>query len=211
MATARQMPARKLRAVCRGGLRWRANLSADRRRARSGCAPCKPGRRRLAGPGVADWGDDGFGALSSEKVAQVVGVVGFVRDQSAHWQYGGQQPPAAMNVVHLSCGQHQGVEAALPVGERVDLGRGSATRPADWLSMLPPFAPAAERCARTAELSTPWQTRAGPRWPRVPPVNPAECPSHSSDQSGSTAWCADHTRPVLPANAGPRDTDARCR
>ena len=36
----------------------------------------------------------------------------------------------------------------------MDLGRRAAARTADGLAMLPPFAPAAERCARTAVLST---------------------------------------------------------
>ncbi len=59
-----------------------------------------------------------------------------------------------MDVVDLARRQHQGAEAAGAIGERVDFGRGAAARAADGLVLLPPFAPAAERWARTAVLST---------------------------------------------------------
>jgi hypothetical protein len=45
------------------------------------------------------------------------------------------------------------VRTALGVDERVDFRRPSAARAADRPVFLPPFAPLAERCALTAELS----------------------------------------------------------
>lgn len=57
---------------------------------------------------------------------------------------------------------HQGIEAAASVLEGVNFGCGSPTRAADRLVQLPPFAPAAERCARTAELST--MAKSGGSW-----------------------------------------------
>src|SRR5690606_29949853 len=100
------------------------------------------------------WRDDDFGSLCSQEVAQIVGVVGLVADQAGRRRDRCQQVPRAMDVVGLAGRQEQRVEPAVLVGERVDLGRAPAARAADRLAVLPPFAPAAERCARTAVLST---------------------------------------------------------
>lgn len=49
--------------------------------------------------------------------------------------------------------QVEDVRSALLVDEEVDLGRVATARAPDGLIMLPPFAPAAERCVLTELLS----------------------------------------------------------
>src|SRR5206468_10565196 len=56
-------------------------------------------------------------------------------------------------VCYLSASEHEGKRATLSVCQRVDFRRAAAARTADGLIFLPPFPPAAERCALTAELS----------------------------------------------------------
>ena len=52
-------------------------------------------------------------------------------------------------VTDLATGQVKAQRVAIPVGLEVDLGREPAPGAAQRLSALPPFAPAAETCART--------------------------------------------------------------
>ncbi len=59
-----------------------------------------------------------------------------------------------MDVAGLARCQEQREEPAVVVGERAHLGRASSARVADRPVLLPPCAPAAQRCARTVVLST---------------------------------------------------------
>ncbi len=54
---------------------------------------------------------------------------------------------------HLAARQQEGDRAALAIGQGMDLGRAATPRAPDRLTLLPPLAPAAERCAFTAEES----------------------------------------------------------
>jgi molybdenum-dependent DNA-binding transcriptional regulator ModE len=82
-----------------------------------------------------------------------VGVVAFVCVQDvALWKLL-EQRCARGAIGDLAPGQHEGERTALSIGQRVDLGRAAAPRAADGLIFLPPFPPAAERWALTAELS----------------------------------------------------------
>lgn len=56
-------------------------------------------------------------------------------------------------VAGLSAGQMEGNGQAVEIRLEVDLGREPAPRAPERLILLPPFAPAAETCARTTVLS----------------------------------------------------------
>lgn len=102
-------------------------------------------------------GDDGEGAALSEEAAQVVGVVAPVAKQFAGRRDGRDQRRGRADVCNVAAGQEDRVRAALVVAERVDLGGAPTAGAADGLvtgvAFAPLFAPAAERCAFTAELS----------------------------------------------------------
>lgn len=87
----------------------------------------------------------------------MVGVVAFVADQFAGWGDGRDQRGGGGDIGDVAASQQDRVRAALLVAERMDLGGTSAARAADCLvagvAVAPFFAPAAERCAFTAELS----------------------------------------------------------
>jgi hypothetical protein len=85
--------------------------------------------------------------------ADGVGVVAFVGVQDvAIWELFKQQG-ARCAVGDLAAGEHEGERSAVGVGQRVDFRRAPAARAADGLIFLPPFPPAAERWAFTAEES----------------------------------------------------------
>lgn len=102
---------------------------------------------------VALVGDDGRGALVGEATAEGIAIVGTVGEQSPGGSGGSNQPERGNNVGCLADGQVEDVRPGLLVGEEVNLGRAPTARAADGLTMLPPFAPAAERCALTELLS----------------------------------------------------------
>lgn len=57
------------------------------------------------------------------------------------------------SVTFLAPGQIKGDGMSVEIGLQVDFGREAASRAAKRLAILPPFAPAAETCARTTVLS----------------------------------------------------------
>ena len=59
-------------------------------------------------------------------------------------------------VARLPGGQVEGDRQAAEVGLEVDLGREAAARAAESLAVLPPFAPAADTCARAVVESSIW-------------------------------------------------------
>ena len=102
-------------------------------------------------------GDDRGGAALGEEAARVVGVVALVADQFARRCDSGDQRGGGGDVGDVATGQQDRVRSALLVAQRVDLSGAPAARAADRLmagiAFTPFFAPAAERCAFTAELS----------------------------------------------------------
>ena len=64
-----------------------------------------------------------------------------------------EQRRAGGAVCDIAASEHEGERTTLIVGQRVDFRRAPAARAADRLILLPPFPPAAERCALTAEES----------------------------------------------------------
>lgn len=98
-------------------------------------------------------GDDGDGSAAIEQGAQMIGVVAFVTDQP---EAGGgvvQQRGGGGDVGDISAGQPVGARPAREIDQDVDFGGAATARAADRLVTLPPFAPLAARCARTAVLS----------------------------------------------------------
>ncbi len=87
-----------------------------------------------------------------------LGVVPFVGDHRAG-SYIGSDVERGLElaaVAGLSASQVEVERQALEVAFEMDLGREPAARPAERLTVLPPFAPAAETWARTTVLSSIW-------------------------------------------------------
>jgi hypothetical protein len=59
-------------------------------------------------------------------------------------------------VAGFATGQVEVERMAVEIGLEVNFGREAATRAAEGLMLLPPFAPAAETCARAVVLSKNW-------------------------------------------------------
>ena len=95
--------------------------------------------------------------MPNSKFHHVDGRDPLVADQLARWRDSRDQRGGGGDVSDVAAGQQDRVRAALVIAERVDLGGAPAARAADRLvagvAFTPLFAPAAERCAFTAELS----------------------------------------------------------
>lgn len=98
--------------------------------------------------------DDGFAALLGEPVAQLAGVIGAIGDQLAWGRNAREQRCQPNQVMDLPRGQGEGDGPAESIGQGMNFSRPSAARPADGVLEVPPFAPAAERCALTWVEST---------------------------------------------------------
>ncbi len=98
-------------------------------------------------------GDDGFGALLGQAVAQVVGVISAVGDQSSDRSRAIEKPSCDSDVVDIARRQDEDAGPAFAVRERVKLARLAAAGFAERLLEGPPFPPAAERCALMCVLS----------------------------------------------------------
>ena len=84
----------------------------------------------------------------------MIGVVALVGDGVFARPDRGEQRRSAFDVGDVSAGQQEGARPAFLVDEGMDFRRAAAARSADGLVLEPPFwAPLAERCAFTAELS----------------------------------------------------------
>jgi hypothetical protein len=99
--------------------------------------------------------NDGDRAAVASRLPVRLAGVAFVADGGAGMnvraeveQYGKMRSVAA-----LAAGQIEGDRMAVEIGLQVDLGGEAAARAAERLAVLPPFAPAAETCARTTVLS----------------------------------------------------------
>src|SRR3954451_16645542 len=83
----------------------------------------------------------------------MIGVVAFVADQPGAGRRTLQQRRCDRDIGNVAAGQLERERPARFVDQNMDLGGASAARAADGLVPLPPFAPLAARCARTAVLS----------------------------------------------------------
>ena len=98
--------------------------------------------------------DDGLAAALSEPATQLGRVVGPVGDQALGRWDSPEQFGCPDQFVGLPWRHSEGQGAAGGIGYGVNFGRPSAARSADGLLEVPPFAPAAERCALTWVAST---------------------------------------------------------
>jgi len=105
-----------------------------------GVAPERDDRADAAGP---------CGLPVGSRVAALIGDDGPRRDVGADVQQG----PELAAVAGLAAGEVEVERLAVEVALQVDLRGEAAARAAERLAPLPPLAPAAETCARTAELS----------------------------------------------------------
>ena len=80
-----------------------------------------------------------------------LGIIAFIGESSARRDLRTEveQSLEVRAVADLASGQVEGDRLAVEVALEVDLGREAATGAAEHLTVLPPFAPAAETCART--------------------------------------------------------------
>lgn len=101
--------------------------------------------------GVALEGDHRADAALPRRGAVGLGVITLVAHHGAgrHVRADVEQDLELPAVARLALGQMEGERQAIEVDLEVDLGREAAARSAERLAALPPFAPAAETCART--------------------------------------------------------------
>ena len=97
--------------------------------------------------------NDGLGASLLQPLAQFRAVVGPIADEFLGRVDPTDQARGRRAVVRLASGQQDGKKTALSICECVDFRVAPAARAANRLSLLPPFPPAAERCALTCVLS----------------------------------------------------------
>lgn len=109
--------------------------------------------RRLEAPVGLRWDVRG-GTSPVHGLAHCIGVVATIRDQQRVWRQQRQQGEGGTAVGGLAAGQSERARPAMFVAQRVELGGAPAPADADRLRPLPPFPPAAQRCAFIVELSS---------------------------------------------------------
>ena len=95
--------------------------------------------------------DDGNDPALSRRLTVCLAGIALVADRGARVDVGTkpEQDVEVRRVALLAAGQIEGDGMAVEIGLQVDLGREAAARAAERLTLLPPFAPAAETWART--------------------------------------------------------------
>jgi hypothetical protein len=106
-------------------------------------------------------GDGGADAAGAGGLPVGLGVVALVAEGGAGRDVGAdvEKGLEVAAVAGFSARQMEGERAAIEVGLEMDLGREAAARAAERLILLPPFAPAADTCARTtveSNICTRW-------------------------------------------------------
>ena len=106
--------------------------------------------------GVVPVGDDGADAAAARRLAVGPGVVALVAEHGAGRDVRAdvEQELEIAAVAGFAPGQMKGQRQPVEIGLQVDFGGKPAARAAERLALLPPFAPAAETCARTTVEST---------------------------------------------------------
>ena len=97
--------------------------------------------------------NDSLDATDFEPVAQAVCIISLIGNQAVGPSDGGQQRHGHADVGNVAWRQREGDRSAAIIGQTMDLRGAAAARAPDRLRPFPPFAPAAERCAFTCELS----------------------------------------------------------
>ena len=98
--------------------------------------------------------DDRFAASLRQPIAEFAGIVGPIGDQPPGCGDAPQKGRNADQIVDLAGGEYESQGTARVIGQGMNFGRPSAARSADGVREVPPFAPAAERCAVTCVEST---------------------------------------------------------
>ena len=90
-------------------------------------------------------GDDGYGAALGNLRPEVIAVIAFVGNHSAHVWRQCQNVRSGGDVGVLAWRQMKRYRPATRIARRVDFGRASAARTTDCLIAFPPFPPEAQR------------------------------------------------------------------
>jgi hypothetical protein len=93
--------------------------------------------------------NDGLDPALDEQSAEVVGVVASIGNEPSERPCGIDQVGGQADVIGIAATEQQNPRASLVVGQSVQLCGSSAARAAYPLEEVPPFAPAAQRCALT--------------------------------------------------------------
>ena len=106
--------------------------------------------------GIVAVRDGGADAAATRRPSVGLGVVPFVAEHRSRGDVRAdiEQEFKIAAVAGLATGQVEGDRQAIEIGLQVDLGGKSAARAPKSMAFLPPFAPAAETCARTTVEST---------------------------------------------------------
>src|SRR3977135_2762647 len=98
---------------------------------------------------IAAVGNDRLGSALVQLVAQFSAVVGLVAEHAFRWLHSADEALRDRAIVCFASSQQNGDEASLSICECVNLRVAPSARAANSLFLLPPFPPAAERCAFT--------------------------------------------------------------
>ena len=97
--------------------------------------------------------NDSLDATDFEPIAQTICIISFIGNQAVGPSDGGQQRHGHADVGNVAWRQREGDRSAAIIGQTMDLRGAASARAPNRLRPFPPFAPAAERCAFTCELS----------------------------------------------------------
>ena len=108
------------------------------------------------GGGILTVRDDRADAAPARRRAVALGVISLVGEHGAGRDIRPdvEQDLEMAAVAGFAASQLEGQRQAFEIGLQVDFGGKSTARAAEGLTVLPPFAPAAETCARTTVEST---------------------------------------------------------
>ena len=136
--------------------------------------------------GIGLLGNDRHDVSASAQGPVGIAVIAFVADGGARLDVGTkiEKHREMRAITLLSASQIEGDDVAIRVGLEVDFGREPAARAPERLGFLPPFAPAAETCARTTVESNIWM-----RWADL--LNDA---SVSKNISNTSEWLSRQNR-----------------
>lgn len=96
--------------------------------------------------GWVGW-DHSLDAALGQPIPKAIGVIGAVGQELSWWRDSRQKIASGRQVVTIAGCDQEGDGSAAIFSQRVDFGGAAATRAADRLFEVPPFAPAAERWA----------------------------------------------------------------
>src|SRR5262249_18601889 len=103
-------------------------------------------------PVAAIW-NDRLGSVLAQVFAQLGAIVCFVAEHPFRRLHSANEALCDRAIVCFTCGQQDGDKAPFNICECVNLRIAPSARAANSLLLLPPFPPAAERCAFACDLS----------------------------------------------------------